>query len=457
MCLYSFQKIGVKSIGKSSTKTKRRRREVRHHHHLLLLCMTFVFFASLLNPSKLSVSSFTLRSSRRTKLSSVNFLIQKMSSVSQENAVAKIVPSSDLEECGSRIRAGHLVSFPTETVYGLGCHALDTTAVARVFRAKERPTTDPLIVHLNSAEQALPLWKVSKEEEECLQILMNTFWPGPLTLVARANDEVIPPLLTADTGFVACRSPSHSLARDLIDAARVPIAAPSANKFGHVSPTQAQHVFDDLHQEDVWIIQYQPEKSCQVGVESTVVKVEWDSTSCSGTVNLLRHGAVSATQIQKALQQTINNHDWEMMIRPKHTSEKTPNVAPGQSIRHYSPHCDCFMISSQKSTLEQDEKSILSKAVVLDYAGQLKFMRNHCLAYRDLSSSGNSQEASASLFETLRWSESIPNATRVFIPEIIIPNGNDEDNSNQYDDALLWAVQDRLTRAASGIIIKSLT
>lgn len=416
--------------------------------------MTFVILTRLLNSSKLSASSFTLQSSRRVKSSGVNYFINNMSSVSQENAVAKIVPSSDLEECGARIRAGHLVSFPTETVYGLGCHALDTTAVARVFRAKERPTTDPLIVHLNSAEQALPLWKVSKEEEECLQILMKTFWPGPLTLVARANDDVIPPLLTADTGFVACRSPSHSLARDLIDAARVPIAAPSANKFGHVSPTQAQHVFDDLHQEDVWIIQYQPEKSCQVGVESTVVKVEWDSKSSRGTVNLLRHGAVSASQIQKAVKPMSN--DWQMIIRPKHTSEETPNVAPGQSIRHYSPHCDCFMVSSQKSTLDEDEKSILSKAVVLDYAGQLKFMSDYCLAYRDLSSSGNSQQASASLFETLRWSESIPNATRVFIPEIIITNGND-DNPNQYDDALLWAIQDRLTRAASGIIIKSLT
>ena len=147
---------------------------------------------------------------------------------------------------------------------------------------------------------------------------------------------------------------------------------------------------------------------------------------------------------------------WQVSIRPKHTSEQTPNVAPGQNIRHYSPHCDCFMISSQKYALEEQEQSMLSQVVVIDFAGQLDYMRDSCLAYRDLSVKGNSQEASASLFETLRWSETIPNATRVYIPEIDI-NKNNGNNGQQFDDdALLWAIQDRLTRAASGVIIQTL-
>jgi tRNA threonylcarbamoyl adenosine modification protein (Sua5/YciO/YrdC/YwlC family) len=362
---------------------------------------------------------------------------------------AKIVPLSEIKECGERLREGHLVAFPTETVYGLGCHALDTTAVARVFCAKERPTSDPLIVHVTTSQQALDLWDVREEEtRSCLQTLMDTFWPGPLTLVAKANDTIIPPLLTADTGFVACRSPSHSIAQLLLEAARVPIAAPSANKFGHVSPTRASHVWDDLSYEDVWILESaaaeEENTCCDVGVESTVVKLEWNDSTQQGTVVLLRHGAISASSLQKAISGV-----WNVSVQPKHTSETTPNVAPGQSIRHYSPHVDCYMISSDKNSVQKDELPILSQAVVLDYAGQLNYLQNQCLAYRDLSVAGNSQEASASLFQTLRWAETVPSATRVYVPQLTYLL---QDN----DNALLWAIQDRLTRAASGVIIDNL-
>lgn len=470
------QSISLQYLG-HFLKIKRQKRQI----WLYLVCMTLVAPKIIFGPSstRVLVSSFSSVSSRRFRSQNTvaSFIRQSSSSIinnsrgsdrnklrmkvkSEEEVVAKLVPSSKLEECGSRLRDGHLVAFPTETVYGLGCHALDTTAVARVFCAKERPTTDPLIVHLNSADQALPLWDIpDQEEKECLQILMESFWPGPLTLVARANGQVVPPLLTADTGFVACRSPSHPLARSLIEAARVPIAAPSANKFGHVSPTQAQHVFDDLHGEDVWIIEYEPKNSCQVGVESTVVKIEWDSNKDEGSVILLRHGAISASQIQKSLLPLKSK--WQVSVRPRHTSEDTANVAPGQSIRHYSPHYDCFMISANKDSLEEQEKSMLSQVVVIDFAGQLQFMRNFSLAYRDLSAKGSSQEASASLFDTLRWSETIHNATRVYVPQIDTTQCGSGENQNKIsqkldDDPLLWAIQDRITRAASGVIIEEL-
>ena len=184
-----------------------------------------------------------------------------------EKMIGKLVPSTpqSLEQCGERLRAGDLVSFPTETVYGLGCHALDQTAVQKVFDAKERPLSNSLIVHMTEVKDALELWDASsfmsddaernimeqqKVEKRALKSLKETFFPGPLTLVAHAHPS-IPQILMANTGYVACRSPSHPIARALIVAAKVPIAAPSANKFGHVSPTMACHGMDDFGMEDV--------------------------------------------------------------------------------------------------------------------------------------------------------------------------------------------------------------
>ena len=204
--------------------------------------------------------------------SKVEDLNQQNDELLTTNVVAKFVSATQtsLNECGERLRSGHLVSFPTETVYGLGCHALDPIAVQKVFTAKERPLSDPLIVHVNNAEDALNMWASSTSlsydssknssnsfvtdiEGLALAALTEAYFPGPLTIVAKACQNM-PQILMAGTGYVACRSPSHSVARTLIDAARVPIAAPSANKFGHVSPTCALHVMDDLGKEDVWII-----------------------------------------------------------------------------------------------------------------------------------------------------------------------------------------------------------
>ena len=163
---------------------------------------------------------------------------------------AKLVPATlaSLTQCGERLRSGELVSFPTETVYGLGCHALDPSAVQKVFDAKERPLSDPLIVHVTDSKNALELWAASSSmgcndqqqqhdqqqiEKQALSVLTSQFFPGPLTIVAKAHP-TIPQILMANTGYVACRSPSHPIARNLISCAKVPIAAPSANKFGHV-------------------------------------------------------------------------------------------------------------------------------------------------------------------------------------------------------------------------------
>ena len=389
---------------------------------------------------------------------------------------AKYISASEqsLKEAGERLRSGHLVSFPTETVYGLGCHAIDPVAVSRVFEAKERPFTDPLIVHVNEAQAALKLWSASSTgnnsttsnlEQKALIALADEFWPGPLTIVARASPE-IPSIIMANTGFVACRSPSHPIARALIGASGVPIAAPSANKFGHVSPTRAAHVMDDLAMEDVWIVDPDLDKDsksdekqelvCDVGVESTVAKVEMISETM-GRVTILRHGAVSSSEIAACLDGANLSASFEVKEKMQATGENVSHVAPGQTIRHYSPNVQSFMISHSKYTTDEsnvwgeDEVKCLQSAVVIDFAGRLRSLKDKALAYRDLSSNGDPNVAAANVFDALRWSENIEGAQRVYFPEILV-----EEENVCKEDALLLAVKDRLTRAASGVVVETL-
>mmetsp|Transcript_778 Transcript_778/g.2172 ORF Transcript_778/g.2172 Transcript_778/m.2172 type:complete len:590 (+) Transcript_778:106-1875(+) len=392
-----------------------------------------------------------------------------------------------LSECGDRLRSGDLVSFPTETVYGLGCHALDPEAVSKVFRAKERPLSDPLIVHVTNTLDAMKLWDASASktspndisvEGRALNALCDAFWPGPLTIVAKAAPSV-PGIVMAGTGYVACRSPSHPVARALIDAAQVPIAAPSANKFGHVSPTRADHVLDDLGAEDVWVVDpsmaseggegeaASREAVCNVGVESTVAKVEMSSED-SGKVVILRHGAVSTTDVRRALEKVGLTKQFEVLAVVRSTGDHVAHVAPGQTIRHYSPDVVSYMIShsryGQGMELGQEETAFLSQAVVIDFAGRLGALKDYALAYRDLSSEGDSSEAASKVFDALRWAEDVQGAERVYFPEIVVSQSASDTARSEDDktvpvgeeDALTLAVKDRLTRAASGVVIDTL-
>jgi tRNA threonylcarbamoyl adenosine modification protein (Sua5/YciO/YrdC/YwlC family) len=359
--------------------------------------------------------------------------------------LARKVSPDDLEECGARLRNGHLVAFPTETVYGLGCHALDPEALQKVFAAKERPLTDPLIVHVVHTVDAQALWAASPNSTEgrALQVLCDAFWPGPLTLVAKAAPQV-PSLLMANTGYVACRCPSHPLARQLIDIARVPIAAPSANKFGHVSPTRAHHVWDDLQEEDVWIVD--APSVCDVGVESTVAKMEFSENN--GTITVLRQGAVSGADLEACLRdEGLGDTFTIVSSTQKQNKEEVAAVSPGQCYRHYSPDIPSFILSSQWHATTTD-RSALSTTVVIDFHEKLVSLKGHTLAYRDLSPSGDSSEAAQAVFETLRWAEQVEGATRIVFPEM---------QATDKTDALTLALKDRLTRAASGIIIDRLS
>jgi len=221
-----------------------------------------------------------------------------------------------LREAGEWIRAGGLVAFPTETVYGLGANALDATAVQKIFAAKGRPSTNPLIVHVAEPADVRPL---VAEWSDTAERLATTFWPGPLTIVVKKN-AAIPALVSGGGPTVAVRCPAHPVARGLIREAGVPIAAPSANRSGELSPTTAEHVLRGLGDRAEWVLDG---GSCPGGLESTVVDVT------GLIVRLLRPGLITRAQLEAVVGPIEHNSV------PALTD--TPQLSPGLLSRHYAP------------------------------------------------------------------------------------------------------------------------
>ena len=219
------------------------------------------------------------------------------------------------------IRGGRLVAFPTETVYGLGANALDAAAVARIFEAKGRPATSPLIVHVASIEQAREL---ASEWPEVAEKLARRFWPGPLTLVV-PKKACVPDNVTAGLGTVGLRMPSHPIALALIRAAGVPIAAPSANRFTQLSPTTAAHVREALGAAVELVLDGGP---TEVGSESTVLEVT------GGAAVLLRPGMITREAIE------------ELIGAVRQAGEAGPgsHPSPGMHRRHYSPKTPVVLV-----------------------------------------------------------------------------------------------------------------
>jgi L-threonylcarbamoyladenylate synthase len=213
---------------------------------------------------------------------------------------------SEIERAAALLRAGRLVAFPTETVYGLGANALDESAVRLIFERKGRPSSSPLIVHVASLETARALASEWPDEAERLA---RRFWPGPLTIIVPKRSSV-PDLVTAGLPSVGLRIPAHPMARALIEAAQIPIAAPSANRFTELSPTTAENVPEGLAD---MVLNGGP---CTVGIESTVISLAGPKP------RILRPGMVTQTEI-------------EQLIGPVELGGGAES--PGQHPRHYSP------------------------------------------------------------------------------------------------------------------------
>lgn len=217
-----------------------------------------------------------------------------------------------IEEAAERIRAGEVVAFPTETVYGLGANALDAAAVARIYELKGRPASSPLIVHVASIEMARSFVTDWPDQAEALA---RRYWPGPLTLVL-AKAPSIPGIVTAGLPTVGVRVPNHPLALALIREAGVPIAAPSANRFTGLSATTAEHVRETFG-DAVPVLDGGP---CPVGIESAVVSIN------AGRITLLRPGMISLDDVERASASGTNAAHPAPGMHPRHYSPRTPLV-----------------------------------------------------------------------------------------------------------------------------------
>ena len=281
-----------------------------------------------------------------------------------------MVTPEQINLAANAIRQGELVAFPTETVYGLGANALDAIAVARIFEMKGRPKFDPLIVHIASAAELKPL--VEQVPSPAMQLIQR-FWPGPLSLVLPKQSS-IPDIVTAGLPSVAIRCPAHEVAQALLRAAGVPIAAPSANVFGAVSPTTADHVKEQFGDRLPHILDGGP---CKIGVESTVVSFVQSSPV------LLRPGGVTLEEI-------------EAVIGPVAVgmADDARPVSPGQLSRHYSPATQLVLTAEE---IHLDPSMRVGLLTLQPPATSKGFA-----AVEVLSETGCLTEAAANVFAALR-------------------------------------------------------
>jgi L-threonylcarbamoyladenylate synthase len=317
-----------------------------------------------------------------------------------------------IAEAAAIIRAGQLVAFPTETVYGLGADGLSPAALGEIYAVKGRPPDNPLILHLASQDQ-LPL--VAADVPELAYALMSVFWPGPLTLVLPKTSRV-PDLATGGLGTVAVRIPAHPVALGLISAADTALAAPSANRSGRPSPTTAQHVLDDLNGAFPLILDGGP---TTIGVESTVLDV-----TCTPPA-LLRPGGVTQEAIEAAIGLLQKTADTSLHRR-----------SPGMRYRHYSPKAEVLVV-------EDASRAGFDRAIA---AARARHQRVGCILHRlnptevpagviVMHIGGGVADYARSLFAALRHLDAL--GVNVMIVEGVAEEG------------LGRAVMDRLRRAAS--------
>ena len=275
------------------------------------------------------------------------------------------------------LRKGEVVALPTETVYGLAADALNPIAVAKIFEAKERPRFDPLIVHLPDKQWLERVAKIDNRSRAQTKELIAQFWPGPLTLVLD-RQPIVPEIVTAGLDTVAVRMSSNPVFTEIISAFGKPLAAPSANRFGRISPTIAQHVFDELSGRIPLIIDAGPTTH---GIESTIIAVHEDK------IRILRRGPITEEELRGIGLQPMSD---------RQDADATVVCAPGQLPKHYAPKTPLRLVNNANSlSMKPNQRCALLAWNPIENAERF-------VAVRHLSESQDLREAAANLFRCLR-------------------------------------------------------
>jgi len=336
-----------------------------------------------------------------------------------ETKVLQPTPDA-IRAAADALRAGELVGMPTETVYGLGAHALDEKAVLNIFAAKGRPADNPLIVHVASLEDAEPLCHIS----DTARALAARFCPGPLTIIM-PRKPVVPNVVTAHLDTVAVRVPSHPVAQALLRECGLPVAAPSANTSGKPSPTTAQHVYHDMNGKLPIILDG---GECQVGLESTVITLAGDIPT------VLRPGGVTPEMLLEVLPEV---RVADSVLRPLQAGEKA--LSPGMMYQHYAPGGVLTMVRGRQENVERLCKQLYHQATSDEKTACILAFDEHLSAYEgmkvlSIGTLSDPETISHKLFAVLRQLDE--EGVDVMFSEILPAEG------------LGLAIMNRLSRAA---------
>nr|WP_288247761.1 L-threonylcarbamoyladenylate synthase [uncultured Romboutsia sp.] len=297
----------------------------------------------------------------------------------------KNIDKNEIKKQAELIKEGKTVIFPTETVYGLGANALDENAVKKIYEAKGRPSDNPLIVHIYNKEE---VYNLAKDVNEKAEIIMEHFWPGPITIILNKKD-IVPYKTSGGLETVAIRMPCHSIAREIIKQAGVPIAAPSANISGRPSPTKADHVYEEMNGRVSGIVLG---GDSNFGLESTVLDVTTD------TPMILRPGSITKEDLEKVI--------GEVLIDPslarKEDNDKAK--APGMKYTHYSPDADVYIVSGSEHAIVEKINSLVEENEERGLKTGVMCLEKNKDNYKgEVLSLGNTlEEVGSNLFDALR-------------------------------------------------------
>lgn len=362
----------------------------------------------------------------------------------------------NIHKCAEYIKNGGIVGMPTETVYGLAANAFNVEACYKIFEYKGRPLTDPLIVHVSSIEMAKKIIIINQEIEELFNLLIKNFWPGPLTIVLKANLNLLSTKILAGNDTVGIRFPVNKIANKLIEYSGVPIAAPSANKFSHISPVNPFHVFEDFKEFPVKILNGGTSKFC---MESTVMKICYEEQK----LLIFRLGAVSPDDLKKVLDtdDKFKNYKIECLAKKiKISNEELKKIkeekaqdnnltvnqdAPGQFLKHYSPKLETYLYSGDDIKEYLEEIKLNDKIVFIDYKeimkskfiGKKGIKENNFL---ELSKEGDATKVMQNFYNYLHLAEKMEGMQYIIIIDL-----EKYMNDNSHKLTLL----DRMWKAAS--------
>ena len=334
----------------------------------------------------------------------------------------------DLKDCSEFLKNGNVVAFPTETVYGLGANAFDLNAVKKIYLAKDRPITDPIILHVNKFENIIDLVDLTNEELDLVKKISDKFWPGPLSMILKASDK-IPKLITANSAYVGIRIPNNKEFFELSENCGFPIAAPSANKFEHCSTTHKNHIiteFKDNHKLNESIYLLDSDEPCQIGIESTILEFDFNKK----VIEIVRPGFITIVDLQD-----LNIPDYSVLNNYEHDSS-----------RHYSINCKTISIKIEsKDNISKVVKSFRQSNGLIDMGNLFFKFKDKLNCYDDLSSELDVIEMMSTFYDKLRKFEN-----KVDILYIV----DNEDNISIDQLELYKSLSNRIKRASYGNFVE---